>query len=766
MKTSPQSVDNPPTSLKDYVSPPVEQEISSSFDPYAWRASEAQAEIHGAGGRQVLGSALVILAALWLGYIAWAAGKALAGQPLSSPAIAQWFALAAGPLALLGLCWILFGRTRRKEAERFTRSVIEMRAEARSLEGLLGVLSERIQDNRTELTMIAQHLMQLGDETTNKLGGITREFDSSTDKLVKHGIALDRAAESARNDMAVLLDDLPRAEATARSMSEQLQVAGTAASRHASGFAEQVNALSAGAKSAEAVVSSAVAQLLDHLSRVESSGTAAAASITDANSRMLNTTDQLLTRAAASLEQIRSGIDTQAAAVASLVEQSSAGIGRTGAEAAESLASNVSAANVALDGLTSRIAEQERASQRIVAETGRALAELDQHFAGLAETGDQRAAAFARSIGRARGELQQLSEETGTQDTAVEALAERAEALQNYVGRLTNDVKDQLSVAIGDAEAGAERLIRSTERIRPELDWMREAAVEASDRIRSSASSIAEQQDRFATLLATLDEGVGTAGERLGTLAVAITEAQSEATRLSHETGPALIDAMVQVKEAASHAAARAREAIANVVPQSAASLSEATRDALQKVIKEEVEARLAEVETTAARAVDAARGASDRLTEQMLSIGRTAAALEQHMDQISSQQREKDSEAFARRVALLIDSMHSASIDVGKLLSDEVDEKAWDSYLKGNRGVFTRRAVRLLEGSETRAIKAHYEADIEFQDAVHRYVHDFEAMMRRVVADKDGGIIAVTLMSSDTGKLYAALAQVVDKRR
>jgi archaellum component FlaC len=766
MKTSPQSVDSPPTSLKDYVSPPVEQEISSSFDPYAWRASDAQAEIHGAGGRQVLGSALVILAALWLGYIAWAAGKALAGQPLASPAMAQWLALAAGPLALLGLCWIMFGRTRRKEAERFTRSVIEMRAEARSLEGLLGVLSERIQDNRTELTMIAQHLMQLGDDTTSKLDGITREFDSSTDKLVKHGIALDRAAEAARNDIAVLLDDLPRAEATARSMSEQLQVAGTAASRHASGFAEQVNALSAGAKSAEAVVSTAVSQLLDHLSRVESSGTAAAASITDANSRMVNTTDQLLTRAAASLEQIRSGIDTQAAAVASLVEQSSAGIGRTGAEAAESLASNVSAANVALDGLTSRIAEQERASHRIVAETARALAELDQHFAGLAETGDQRAAAFAKSIGRARTELQQLSEETGTQNSAVEALAERAEALQNHVGRLTNDVKDQLSIAIGDAEAGTERLIRSTERIRPELDWMRDAAVEASERIRSSASSIAEQQDRFATLLATLDEGVGTAGERIGTLAAAITEAQGEATRLSHETGPALIDAMVQVKEAASHAAERAREAIANVVPQSAASLSEATRDALQKVIQEEVEARLAEVEVTAARAVEAARGASDRLTEQMLSIGRTATALEQHMEQINSQQREKDSETFARRVALLIDSMHSASIDVGKLLSDEVDEKAWDSYLKGNRGVFTRRAVRLLEGSETRAIKAHYDADIEFQDAVHRYVHDFEAMMRRVVADKDGGIIAVTLMSSDTGKLYAALAQVVDKRR
>ncbi len=766
MKTIPQSADKQPTSLRDYVTPPVEAEISSSFDPYPWRESEAESEFQGAGGRQVLGSALTILAAFWIGYIAWAAGKALANQPISSPQIAQWLALAAGPLALLGLVWIMFGRTRRKEAERFTRSVIEMRAEARSLEGLLGVLSQRIQDSRSELTMIAQHLMQLGDETTGKLGGITRELDSSTDKLVKHGVALDRAAESARNDIAVLLDDLPKAEATARSMSEQLQIAGAAASRHASGFSEQVSALSAKTKTAEDVVSSAVGRLTEHLAQMESTGTAAASSISDANTRMSVTANDLMTRAAATLEQIRSGIDAQAAAVASLVEQSSAGIGHTGAQAAESLASNVSAANVALDGLSSRIAEQERASQRIVAETARALAELDQHFTTLAETGDQKASAFAKSIGHARIELQQLSEETGAQDNAVEALAERAAALQNYVGRLTSDVKDQLSLAIGDAEAGAERLIRSTERIKPELDWMRDAAVEASDRIRASAAGIAEQQDRFAALLATLDEGVGEAGERLISLAQAIGAAQTEASKLSHETGPALIDAMVQVKEAASHAAERAREAIARVVPESAQNLSSATREALEAVIRDEIEQKLLDVQTTAARAVEAARSASDRLTEQMLTLGRSASALEQHMEQVSSQQREKDSEAFARRVSLLIDSMNSASIDVGKLLSDEVDDKAWDSYLKGNRGVFTRRAVRLLEGSETRAIKAHYDADIEFQDAVHRYVHDFEAMMRRVVADKDGGIIAVTLMSSDTGKLYAALAQVVDKRR
>ena len=115
MKPNPQCAEPAPT-LQAYVDPPAEPEISAAFDPYTWQESEAQSEFHGAGGRQVLGSALVILAALWLGYIAWAAGSALANQPLSSPAVAQWLALAAGPLALLGLCWIRFARTRRTQA--------------------------------------------------------------------------------------------------------------------------------------------------------------------------------------------------------------------------------------------------------------------------------------------------------------------------------------------------------------------------------------------------------------------------------------------------------------------------------------------------------------------------------------------------------------------------------------------------------------------------------------------------------------------------
>jgi ABC-type transporter Mla subunit MlaD len=738
----------------------------TEFDRVHWDESRAERDSAGAGGRAVLGTGLSVLAALWLAYTAWAAGRSLSGQPLSSPQIAEWVAVAAGPLALLGLVWLMFGRTRRKEAERFTHSVITMRAEARSLEGLLQVLSQRISDSRSELTMMSQHLMQLGDETTEKLGGITRELDSSSDRLLRHGQALDRAGESARNDMAVVLEDLPRAEQHARAIAEHLRTAGAETASRTAEFERQVEDLTRRTREADEVVAEAAQRLVIHLTHIESAGAAAAERVSGAEASFSGALDSLLERTAATLDEIRSGIDIQSAAVTALVEKASAGVGRAGVEAAEALGSNVNAANTALDELSARVAEQERSSQRMLAEIDRALSELDRRFGMLAQSGDDRAARLVQLLSASRSELEAVAQATGAEDEAVAALAERTEALRGGIERLSASVRAQLGHALDEARGQADHLVESTRSVRPEVEWVRDAAREASERVGATTAAIGDQQQRFADLVTALDEGTAAAEERLGALAQAISSAQGEAERLSAQTGPALVDAMVQVREAATHAAERAREAIASVIPASAEEFSEASRQALERVVRETVEQQLHEVETVASRAVDSARSATDRLTQQMLALGQSATALEQHIERQQAAQRDQDSEAFARRVALLIDSMHSAAIDVGKILSDEVDEKAWESYLKGNRGVFTRRAVRLLGGSESRAIRSHYEGDREFQQSVNRYIHDFEAMLRRVLAERDGGMIAVTLMSSDMGKLYAALAEAIERRR
>jgi hypothetical protein len=728
--------------------------------------NESVVQEPGAGGRHVLGIALALLAALWIGYSAWSAGRTLAGQSLSSPLVAQWLAIAAGPLALLGLAWLIFGRTRRKEAERFTRSVIAMRGEAQSLEALLEVLSQRITDSRTELTMMAQHLMQLGDEATGKLGGITQQFDSSSERLKHHGEALDRAAESARNDIGVLLDDLPRAEEMTRGLAEQLRSIGGQSAEKAAAFARQVGELADRTREADQLVAGATDRLAARLAEIDVAGTAAAGRVGEAEASFGGALDALLERTSVTLQEIRAGIDVQSAAVAALVDQASAGIGKAGAEASESLASNVDHANSALESLSQRVAEQDRSSQRMIAEIDRGLAMIDERFGELAAHGDERANRFLESLTRARTELDTLAAQASSQDLAIGSIAERTAALHESIDRLTDEIRDSLGAAMGAAQGGADRLIETAAAIRPDMGWIRDAAVEADQRLSATGASIAEQQERFAALLGQVDEGVGDAQSKLTELASMLAQVEREAADLSAETAPALVSALVQVKEAAAHAAERAREAIEGVIPASAGKLSEETRAALERVIRESIEDRLRDVETVAARAVDSARSASDRLTQQMVMLGQSAAALEQHVEETKKEQREKDSEAFARRVSLLIDSMHSAAIDVGKILSDEIDDKAWGAYLKGNRGVFTSRAVRLIGGSETRALRAHYESDLEFQRSVNRYVHDFEAMLRRIMAERDGGVIAVTLMSSDMGKLYAALNQAIDRRR
>jgi hypothetical protein len=745
---------------------PEGQQPQAVVDETEWVMPDAEPRPTGAGGRAVLGWALALLAGLWVAYTAWSAGRGLAGQPLTSPEIAQWVAVATGPLALLGLAWLIFGRTRRREAEAFTRSVVHMRHEAQSLEALLGVLSHRIDENHAALNGITNQLMGLGDEAASRLGAVTRDLEQGSQRIAAHGEALDRAASAARVDFGVLLEDLPRAEATALAMAEALRGAGGEAAGQAAQFEAQVASLTTATREADTIVGDAARRLLAQVAEIDAAGAGAGARIAETAGQSTATMDSLMNRAAEALEEIRGGIDLQAAAVAALLEQSTAGLGRVGIDAADALGKRLADAGGSLDSLTAQLAEQERASQRMIADIGMGVATLDERFAQLAADGDHRATSMTNALSRLRSDLEGLSQASAVQDGTLGGLAERTAALRQSVEQLSADLGEQLASAIGEAEAGTGRILAAAQSARPEIEWAQQASADVSGRLEAGAGAIEAQHDRLAELLAAVDTGVGGAERRLAELAQAIGTADSEASRLSAETGPALVAALVQVKEAAAHAAERAREAIAAVIPDSAGHLSEATREALERVVRQSVSDQLREVETVAGRALEAARGVSERLTQQMISIGQSAAALDAHLQETTEAQRQHDTENFAKRVSLLIDSMHSASIDVGKILSDEVDDRAWAAYLKGDRGIFTRRASRLIGGTESKSLAAHYETDREFHESVNRYVHDFEAMLRRVHAERDGGLLAVTLMSSDMGKLYVALSQAIDRAR
>lgn len=757
-----QTIDGQP--VPEEVEVPI-AERSDAIDTSWLIADEDEPAKTGAGGRAVLGWGLVILAAAWIGFAGWSAGTALGQGVPSAPAVAQWLAVAAGPLALLGLAWLVFGRTRRREAEAFTRSVALMQQESRSLEGLLAVLRRRIDDNHLALRAMADQLMTLGDEATARLGSATSEFGETARKLAVYGDTFDQAAQSARIDIGVLLDDLPRAEATARSMAEQLRAAGGSAIDQAARFEAQVTSLTSAAGEADRAASEAAARLAQRLADLEGQGRSVTEQLGATSALAGESIDQLIQRTGEALDSTRAGIDAQAQAVVALVDQARGGIDQAGAIAAERLRTTLADASASLEAIAERVAVQDEAVRRLTASMNGELAAFETRFAAFADNGDQRSAALHEALAEVRSTLESIEEQSGRNQGAVSELGGRLAAMRETLDLVSRSIGGEVTAALDGAEAGATRLLEAGNAARPVIEQARDAAVEAGTRLEAGAGAIESQHDRLAALLAAVDTGVGGAERRLGELAQALAEAETEAGRLTGETAPALVAALVQVKEAANHAAARAREAIAEVIPASAADLSDAAREALEKAVREAVTEQLGAVEQAASDAVAAAEGASQRLTRQMLSIGQSAAALEAHRAATEAAERERGGENFARRVALLMESMHSAAIDVGKILSDEVDDKAWTSYLKGDRGVFTRRAARLLASADERALAAHYAADQEFRESVNRYIADFEAMLRRVTGERDGGAMAVTLMSSDLGKLYAALSALTAAR-
>ena len=153
-------------------------------------------------------------------------------------------------------------------------------------------------------------------------------------------------------------------------------------------------------------------------------------------------------------------------------------------------------------------------------------------------------------------------------------------------------------------------------------------------------------------------------------------------------------------------------------------------------------------------------------MRDQLAKVDELAGNLESRVARARERALEQVDNDFARRAALITESLNSNAIDIAKALSTDVSETAWASYLRGDRGIFTRRAVSLLENGEARSIQQLYEIEPEFREHVNRYVHDFEAMLRQMLSTRDGNSLGVTLLSSDMGKLYVALAQGIERLR
>lgn len=423
-----------------------------------------------------------------------------------------------------------------------------------------------------------------------------------------------------------------------------------------------------------------------------------------------------------------------------------------------------------MDGaIAERLTDHQRHSDALVwrsqaisgslSEHGQRMAEVAQNSAEIEATLTRSLVALTDQLAASRTtlastdrEVEQLTDNSVRLLELIKASAHHssgvlAEALSTADDRLSG-LGEKLLSLVDNIEAGSRRTVD----LNGAVEVVQENLVSLQNHIETGQISISERNETHYAELATLRASVEEL-ERVG---------DRVHTRTKMEMNSAIERLAVTVRGVLSLLQEEGTAKVRALADQ----LGEDSASAIDRVMRPRAAEAAGALEQAVAHASGAGREAAAQMREQIVAVEEAVGHLESRIEEARNRAQEQVDNDFSRRAALISDALKSNAIDVASALSSEVADTAWSAYLRGDRGIFTRRAVSLLGTSEARAVQQLFERDDSFREHVNRYIHDFEALLRQILSTRDGNALGVTLLSSDIGKLYVALAQGIERLR
>ncbi|GGD93000.1 hypothetical protein GCM10011515_10930 [Tsuneonella deserti] len=448
------------------------------------------------------------------------------------------------------------------------------------------------------------------------------------------------------------------------------------------------------------------------------------------------------------------------------VEKRRAEAGALAHEQAQQIGQQLTALDMAM--------EERRAAQlarsAALAEQSEAIGErldsLGAEMRRAGELGRTAEAALAAAIDALALRLSASREALGNTDQAVAELTDASVRLLELIRASAEHTRTDLPAALGNAEERLNELGGQGEKLTLMLSTASDRSRELSEYVLTASTDSSAAMEGLKSLHAEVAAAHAENAELIAGLRAQLDDlAQSSRDVATDAQGP-LRDAITQLETSARAAVRAVHENSTGQIEALAQRIGTDAAAVIDRVVQEHVTSAIAELDDTAARAAGAGREVAVQLRDQLARVNELAGNLENRVAHARQRAEEQVDTDFSRRVALITESLNSNAIDIAKALSSDVTDTAWESYLRGDRGIFTRRAVRLIDNTEAREIAELFETDSEFREHVSRYIHDFEAMLRTMLSTRDGHAIGVTLLSSDMGKLYVALAQAIERLR
>jgi hypothetical protein len=155
---------------------------------------------------------------------------------------------------------------------------------------------------------------------------------------------------------------------------------------------------------------------------------------------------------------------------------------------------------------------------------------------------------------------------------------------------------------------------------------------------------------------------------------------------------------------------------------------------------------------------------ASQTFGKQSESLFKASEDARKFAEKIAATQIRSQRDAFMSSAKFVIESLHSLSVDLTRMMKGEVSEKTWKAFQKGDVTAFTRKLVQIETDMPIEKAREKFGTDGEFRTYVQRYIRQFEELFDQATENDHGALLTSTFASSEIGKLYKILCSISGK--
>lgn len=691
----------------------------------------------------LLATSLWLVLLILLGVELLQPGLVAAATRLDTARLVPALVLALGGSTALAAVWLIADRLRDAGSARAAQTALISRQAA--------LADQQLARGETALAGLETRL----DAVFDRITALATPIDAQTAAIAASGSAMSAVVDQALVAGTKLADAVPAAQAQAQTLGTLLadaemrlatQVADT--ETLLAGLWSRVADLTAATATATAMADERLAAITAAAAAAQS---ALAAPITD----IAAAADAAFARTAAAADATRDGVHTQTSALLASVEQARVTFDHIGTESARQISRRLETLLAGAAQLSEQLDSHATRYRSLFEQVERGFGVLDAKLGNSITTGNSALESVALRMTDARDAIFRLGEPIAATEAALVAVEGRVADVGSSTRTALTAIGSDLPAALPQVEALTAGLARLHER---------SAALAAP--IASGGETIAEAEGRLELARRSLDAAAVTLASELATARATLADIETLTGTASLAASSQLIDVFGRVRDIAGQTAGTMRDTLAGIVTEAETALEAAGSSRAETAFATPIRARLAEIESAHDRAAAAAQAATERVTNRLLALTRTIAEVEARIDEADAHYDMRLRDDIAKRSQTLLASLQDGAIDIAKLLSSDISDDGWARYLRGDKGLFARRAARLIDANTERAIARHFKHDPAFAEQASRYITEFEALIARVLPDREGKGLAVTLLSSDVGKLYVALAQATERLR